>query len=212
MANWTSPTVYVIDPDPLVRRGLTELFSSVSLPAAYFARLDTCLTGLENNNRGCLLIDAGVDGCQPAKLLPHLAQREIHLPVIYLAQRPEIATAVNALKAGAFDFLEKPFHGQALLDSVQAALAVDQKTTTERQQHLVFLERFDKLTPREREVLPLLIRGLSNRQIAEQLSLSPKTVEVHRNRIIRKTGAENPARLIRMAIRIGLLDRPYHSD
>lgn len=207
MTEWTSSTVYVIDTNAEVPRRLDDLFSSVTIRALYFQRLDDCLEILGKGSRGCLLVDVNIEGCKPDQLFRNLAERKIRLPVIYLAQRPEVATAVDALKSGAFDFLEKPFHGQALLDSVQAALAMDQEEARQREQRRELWQRFDKLTPREREVLPLLVRGLPNRHIAEQLGLSTKTVEVHRNRIIRKTGARNLPELIRMAIRIDLLAR-----
>ena len=207
MESWTNPTVFVIDPDPETVPRLEDLFSSVRIHAVYFRQVEACLERLGPESCGCIVADA--DSAQARELLLNSRLRETgaRLPVIYLSSATDVDTAVALLKAGAMDLLEKPFHSQTLLDAVQEALALSQHQARRRRKQELLWRRFAELTPREWDVLPLMVLGRPNRAIAAALRVSEKTVEAHRNRILRKTGASNLSELIRLAIRVDLLGR-----
>ncbi|EAR22727.1 response regulator transcription factor [Nitrococcus mobilis] len=208
-----NPTVYVIDSDALIVATLQKLFSSVHIEAEYFNSADACLARIMRCSRGCILADASTPELCVATFQHRLSEDDIELPVIFLSKGSDVATAVDALKHGAADFLEKPFNDQMLLDAVHRAIEIDQVAAADRAARQTLRNRFDALTAREWEVLIPMIKGSSNRMIAGELGLSKKTVEAHRARIMRKTEATNLAELIRIALRIDLLgeltQRPF---
>lgn len=208
MSTSDKPTVYVIDSDALIVATLRRLFSSVQIEAEYFNCADACLARITRCSRGCILADASTPELCAATLQHRLRENDIELPVIFLSKASDVATAVDALKRGAADFLEKPFNGQTLLDAVHRAIEIDQIAAADRAVRRALQNCFDALTAREWEVLVPMIKGSSNRMIAGELGLSKKTIEAHRARIMRKTGATNLAELIRMALRIDLLSDP----
>ncbi|MEX0731837.1 MAG: LuxR C-terminal-related transcriptional regulator [Aquisalimonadaceae bacterium] len=201
-----TPTVFVIDPDPRVRRTLDALFTSVHLRARYYETADACVRDQTTGDYGCLLADVAATGVGGAAFMKWQRHLGTGMPVIFLSDSGDVLTAVEAMKAGAWDFLEKPFNGQALLDAIHAALEQSRIATSRHALCRELQSRFDSLTPREREVVVPMVQGLSNREIAELLRVSPKTVEVYRSRIMRKTRADNLCGLIRMAIRVGVLE------
>lgn len=198
-------TVYVVDPDPAVAATLKELFSSVYLEAEYFNSVGDCLMRVTRYSRGCILADAAALDVGVATFQHRLRKEDIELPVIFLSYSGDVATAVIALKCGAADFLEKPFNGQTLLDTVHRAIEIDRIEAHYRAERRKLRARFDTLTPREWEVVVPMIKGCSNRIIAGELGVSEKTIECYRSRIIRKIGAANLPELIWIAIRIDLL-------
>ncbi|HET8700099.1 MAG TPA: LuxR C-terminal-related transcriptional regulator [Nitrococcus sp.] len=197
--------MYVVDPDPAVVTTLKELFSSVCIEAEYFRSAEECLARLDPGSRGCIIADAAAPGVSVATLQYRLQEKDIELPVIFLSYSGDVATAVMALKCGAADFLEKPFNGQTLLDTVHRAIEINRIEAHYRSVRRELRARFDALTPREWEVILPMVKGCSNRMIAEELGVSEKTVEVYRARIMRKAGAANLPELIRIAVRIDLL-------
>ncbi len=201
----TIPVIYIVDNDPALRDSLQCLLESVGLQARAFTDIDTFLTVYQADQPACLLLDIRASGRGDPSSQQQLRERGIDVPVIIITGHGNVATAVTAMKQGALDFIEKPFNDQLLLDCVHNALAEDvvRRRTRARRQDL--MRRFDTLTPREQEVLRQVVEGLSNREIAERLNLSRKTVEVHRAKVMQKTCADTLSQLIRMAMVIGIL-------
>lgn len=201
----TTPIIYVVDDDPALRDALQCLLESVGLQARAFSDIDAFLTVYQPDRPACLLLDIRVSGRGEPSPQQQLRERGIDVPVIIITGQGNVATAVAAMKQGALDFIEKPFNDQLLLDCVHNALAEDVVRRRARARRQDLVRRFDTLTPREQDVLRRVVEGLSNRQIAELLNLSRKTVEVHRAKVMQKTRADTLSQLIRMAMVIGIL-------
>lgn len=208
MAAIPAATVYVITPQAEVRATLGVLFLSVHIRARYYDSAQAWMPDREPGAPGCVVADMCAPGVDGAGFLRRQRRRGMNLPVILLSDSDDVPTAVEALKAGAWDYLCKPFNGQILLDSVHGALEQARIGLSRHAVRRELQSRFDSLTPRERDVVVPMVQGLSNREIAERLGVSPKTVEVYRSRIMRKTRADNLCSLIRMAIRVELLAQP----
>lgn len=202
----SSPLIYVVDGDPALRDSLRCLLESVGLRALGFADTEAFLTAYQPDRPGCLLLDIRVPGRNDLSSQQLLRDLGIDVPVVVVTGHGDVAMAVTAMKQGALDFIEKPFNDQLLLDCVHSALAVDRVRRSRRARRQDLLGRFDTLTPREQDVLRRVVEGLSNRQIAEALSLSRKTVEVHRAKVMQKMGADTLSQLIRMAMAIDILE------
>jgi two-component system, LuxR family, response regulator FixJ len=207
MAHQDKATVFVIKPCVTDLVAFEEHFFSVHINAEYFFSADEALEHINHRQRGCIILDAGLSGANGVGFLERLREKRIKLPVILLGRRGDVAGAVHALKNGAADFLEKPVRGQALLDAVQDAIETDRLNEQRRRTDQRLRMRLNSLTPREWEVLFPMVRGCSNMEIAKALELSPRTVEVYRARIMQKTGVTTLAELIRLVIRLGLLDQ-----
>jgi len=192
------PIVYVIDDDDAVRDVLRWLIESVGLQVESFARAANFLEAYQPARPGCMLLDIRMPGLSGFDLQEELANRQISIPIIVITGYAEVAMAVRALKAGAFDFVEKPFNHQILLDRVRAAIEVDQKAHQTRLQRAEGAARLARLTPRQREVLDLLMAGKPSKAIATELGLSRKTVDVHRAQIMGRMEAESLAHLFRL--------------
>jgi len=191
------PTVFIVDNDPAVRDSLHWLITSVDLPVKTFASAREFLDALEPNPVGCLLLDVRMPDMSGLELMREFSERFTDLPVIVITGHGDVEMAVEAMKLGAFDFIQKPFKDQPLLDLVHKAL---QKSTHAAQEHMRKDEiqaRLDSLTEREREVLELLLVGEMNKTIAYKLCISDKTVEVHRANLMRKMGAHSLTDLIK---------------
>ena len=200
-----TPIIYVVDDDPALRDALQCLLESVGLQARAFSDIDAFLAVYQPDRPACLLLDIRVSGRGEPSPQQQLRERGIDVPVIIITGQGNVATAVAAMKQGALDFIEKPFNDQLLLDCVHNALAEDVVRRRARARRQDLMRRFDTLTPREQDVLRRVVEGLSNRQIAELLNLSRKTVEVHRAKVMQKTRADTLSQLIRMAMVIGIL-------
>nr|WP_227519997.1 response regulator transcription factor [Mangrovitalea sediminis] len=198
--------VYVVDDDQGMLESLVWLLDSVGLTAIPFTNgqqfLDECDPGLN----ACVLLDIRMPGLGGLQVLERLRQQQVDLPVILISGHADVSLAVRAFKAGAADFLEKPINEQLLLDSVQSALA--RHARTQRRQHYKakILSLLGQLTPRERDVLLPLAKGFSNREIAEQLEVSVKTVDLYRSRVMKRLNARSLPHLVAMVIAAGWLD------
>ena len=196
----TEPRVFIVDDDEAVRDSLQMLVTSVGLKSACYASAREFLADYDPDQPGCLLLDVRMPGMSGIDLQERLIEmRSIH-PVIFITGHGDVSMAVHAMRAGAVDFVQKPFSEQALLDRIHQALDRDAKSRAllKRQEEIV--TRFASLTPREREVMMLVIGGKANKVIASELGVSERTVEIHRARVMHKTGAESLPHLVRLAL------------
>jgi two-component system, LuxR family, response regulator FixJ len=194
------PLVHVIDDDEAIRESLSLLLESAGLSVRTYASATAFLGALPNLGVGCVLIDVQMPGLNGLELQRRLTQLGIRLPVIVMTGHGDVPIAVEALKAGATDFLEKPFDDVQLLAVVSSALAASEQTHDEAIAMARIAERLASLTPREREVLGHLVAGQPNKTIAYDLGASPRTIEVHRARVMEKMGARSLSELVRFAI------------
>ena len=192
------PTVFVIDDDNAVRHFLRGLIASVNLRVEAFASAQEFLAAYRSSSPGCLLLDIRMPGMSGLELQQELSVRGIDLPVIVLTGHGDVQVAVHAMKAGAVDFIEKPFNNELLLDRVQKAVAKSVDTYEDRIKRDEILNRRKLLTPRERQVLDLVVAGESNKGIARHLHISEKTVEIHRANVMGKMQAKSLADLVKM--------------
>jgi FixJ family two-component response regulator len=192
-------TVAVIDDDPDIREALRGLLRSVGLGVELFGSVQEFLGTARLDRPGCLVLDVRLPGRSGLDLQEELAKADIHLPVIFISGHADVPMSVRAMKAGAVEFLTKPVRDQDLLDAIQLAIAKDRARRNEE----ATLERlradFDTLTPREREVMLMVVAGRLNKQIAGDLQLSEATVKAHRSQAMRKMSARSLAELVRMA-------------
>lgn len=193
------PVVYVIDDDRQIRDGLHSLIRSVGLRAETFASAQEFLEAKHPDAPACLVLDVRMPGLSGLDLQLRLADQNRQLPIIFLTGHGDIPMSVRAMKEGAHEFLTKPVRGQDLLDAVQKAIASDRSLRKERAEFEEIRARFASLTPREKEVLDLVVAGLLNKQIADRLGTSELTVKTHRAHLMEKTRADSLAHLVRMA-------------
>ena len=191
-------TVFLIDDDPGVRDSLALLLSLKGLSTQLFASAESFLETYQPDQAGCVLTDLRMPGMTGLELQAALRERRLDLPVVVLTAHGDVATARAALKNGAFDFLEKPIDDATLLDVLHNALRVDRERRAAATARSSSDRRMERLTEREREILSLLAAGHQNRDIATQLGISPRTVEVHKARIMEKLACRSLADLIRM--------------
>jgi two-component system, LuxR family, response regulator FixJ len=204
----TKQTVFVIDDDEQIRRYCAAVVEHEGLVTECFTSPGEFLQRYEQSLPGCLLLDMKMPGMSGLELQTVLISRGETIPIIFLTGSSDVPTAVEAMHLGAFDYLTKPVTAEPLLDRVRAALAFDAATraTVVRRQEM--LELFEKLTDRERQVLALIVEGRSNKETAVRMNLSPRTVEIHRASLLRKTGARNTAHLVRIAMEMGIHRKP----
>jgi two-component system, LuxR family, response regulator FixJ len=202
-----APIVFIVDDDEAVRNSLRLLVKSVGLPASSTNSAQEFLASYDPAHPGCLVLDVRMPGMSGIELQQHLNLRGAVIPVIFITGHGDIPMAVEAMQQGAFDFLQKPFRDQDLIDRIQRALEKDRKSRDELTQRNRIRERLDTLTPREREVLYLIVSGKPNKIMAADLGLSQRTVEIHRARVMEKMGASSLAQLVRMT-----LDLQEHSS
>ena len=200
----TRPVVYVIDDDPSIRSALSNLLCSVGLQAEVFASPQEFLRGDEPEGPACIVLDVRFPGRSGLDLQHDLAAANRSLPIIFMTGHGDIPMTVRAMKAGAVEFLTKPFRDQDLLDAVAAALEKDRVRRAGEKRIDELRARLDTLTPREREVLHLVITGRLNKQIAGELGVSEMTVKIHRRHMMRKMHAQRIVELVRMADQLGL--------
>jgi FixJ family two-component response regulator len=196
--------VYVIDDDESVREGVSDLLRSVGHAVQTFASAQEFLAGARADAPGCVVLDVRLPGPSGLEVQRTLIGSDIPLPIIFISGHGDIAMSVRAIKSGAIEFLTKPVHEQQLLDAVQAGIERDRARREAAKVVAEVRERFDTLTPREREIFTLLATGRRNKEIAGHLGLSEMTVKVHRSQITRKMRARSVVDLVRMADRLGV--------
>ena len=196
----SSPVVFVVDDDPAMRDSLRWLIESTGVRVETYADAQTFLAAIRSDVPGCLVLDVRMPGMSGLDLQAELAARGIALPTIVITGHAEVPMAVRAVKAGAIDFIEKPFSDQLLLDRVRQGIELDRQERESRAQRTEVARRLGSLTHREREVLDLVVAGKANKEIASALRLSPKTVEVHRAHVMEKMEASSVAELVRLAL------------
>jgi two-component system, LuxR family, response regulator FixJ len=195
-----APLVHVVDDDEAVRDSLNMLLESAGLSVRTYDSATAFLIALPNLTAGCVLTDVRMPGLDGLELQRRLRELGVRLPVIFMTGHGDVPIAVEALKAGAADFLEKPFDDTQVLAAISSALAVSQRTHDEEAAVAQIAARIASLTPREREVLDRLVAGQPNKTIAYDLGSSPRTVEVHRARVMEKMGVRSLPELVRMTI------------
>jgi RNA polymerase sigma factor (sigma-70 family) len=197
------PVVFVIDDDASVRDAVADLLRSVGLGAESFGSTREFLQSNRPDAPGCIVLDVRLPGPSGLESQRMLTQANIELPVIFISGHGDIPMSVRAMKSGAIEFLTKPLHEQELLDAVQAGIERDRTRRRQAEVTAELKERFDSLTPRERDVFSLVIAGCRNKQIAAQANLSEMTVKVHRSQVMRKMRAKSVVDLVRMADQLG---------
>jgi FixJ family two-component response regulator len=196
--------VYVVDDDPSVRRAIKRLVESVGLHVELFGSAAEFMESNHPDVASCLVLDIRLPGMSGLDFHRELARVKNEIPTIFITAHGDIPMTVRAMKAGAVEFLTKPFRDQDLLDAIQVALERD-RTRRQREAEVAILrERLESLTPREREVLPLVVSGLLNKQVAAELGTTEATIKVHRSQLMRKMGADSLPELVRMAEKIGI--------
>jgi two-component system, LuxR family, response regulator FixJ len=195
-----APMVFIVDDDEAVRNSLRLLVKSVGLPASTTNSAHEFLTSYDPAHPGCLILDVRMPGMSGIELQQQLNLRGAVIPVIFITGHGDIPMAVEAMQQGAFDFLQKPFRDQDLIDRIQRALEKDRVSRDELRQRSRIRERRETLTTREREVLELVTSGKPNKIMAADLGLSQRTVEIHRARVMEKMGASSLAQLVRMTL------------
>jgi FixJ family two-component response regulator len=188
--------VFVVDDDDAVRGSLRMLLHSVGLKSVLYPSAAAFLAGVSNHHRGCALLDIRMPGMSGLELFEQLNARGIRLPVIFITGHGDVPMAVRAIKKGAFDFLQKPFNDQDLLDRVQVALREDTTRRSSDAERQALRLRRDRLTPREREIMERVVAGQANKVIAIDLGLSERTVELHRAHVMEKMEVRSLAELV----------------
>ena len=197
------PTVFVVDDESAVRDALRCLLEAEEFAVQTYESAEAFLATYRPGQPGCLLLDVRMRGMSGMQLQDRLAQLEPAIPVIIVTGHGDISMAVQAVKAGALDFLEKPVHDELLIERVRAALELDARTRQEWQQREAIAARLASLTSREREVLALVMKCLPSKQIASRLGITQKTVEVHRQHILEKMGVRSTPSLVRIVTAAG---------
>lgn len=198
----TEPTVFIVDDDQEVREAIQLLMESVGLTARSFASAQAYLDQFDPGRPGCLILDVRMKGMSGLDLQQRLAQAPIHPPVIVITGHGDVPMAVRAVKAGAVDFIEKPFNDQTLLDAVHRAFDQDARNRGQASRLADIQERLTRLTPREREILDQVIAGKRNKVISADLGISQSTVEAHRAKVMEKMQARSLSDLMRMMMAI----------
>lgn len=195
-------TVFIVDDDAMIRQAMGLLLQSVNLDYETYESADSFLDSVSDDRPGCLVSDIRMPGTSGLELQDALIKRGSTVPIIFISGHGDIPMAVEAMRKGALDFIQKPFRDQELLDRISAALKADLATQKNREETSVVKERMARLTRREREVFDLVVAGKPNKIIAFTLNVSQRTVEIHRARVMEKMEARSLAELVRMHISV----------
>jgi two-component system response regulator FixJ len=196
----TAPTVFVIDDDDGMRRALSLLLSTVGYKTLAFSNPSDFLAHFDPDTHGCLVLDIRMPGMSGLELQQHLNRTGSMLPVIFITGHGDVPMAVQAMKEGAFEFIQKPFRDQDLLDRINHALQQDAENRASLARRADVVRRLESLTPRERQVMALVVDGAANKVIAIDLDLSERTVEIHRAKVMEKMGARSVAHLVKLQL------------
>jgi RNA polymerase sigma factor (sigma-70 family) len=207
-----SETVFVVDDDQAMRKSLKWLIESVGMQVESYASADEFIRNYYPGRSGCLLLDVRMPGMSGLDLQEQFIRQNIKIPIIIITGHGDVPMAVRAMKAGAVDFIEKPFNDEFLLDSIRKALALDVQQRTFQAQRAEIATRLAHLTPREHEVMEMVTNGKSNKEIANQLGVSTKTVEAHRARVMEKMEADSLAELVRMVMAANVYEAPQEGS
>jgi two-component system, LuxR family, response regulator FixJ len=200
------PTIYVVDDDDGMRRALDALLSTVGYKTAVFSRPTEFLANFKSDTAGCLVLDIRMPDMSGLEVQQQLNRRGSMLPVIFITGHGDVPMAVQAMKEGAFEFIQKPFRDQDLLDRINHALKLDAENRSTVARRADIQHRIESLTPRERQVMDLVVDGAPNKVIAIDLGLSERTVEIHRAKVMEKMGARSVAHLVKL--HLTLTDTP----
>lgn len=196
--------VYVVDDDASVRDAIRKLVSTIGIRVQTFGSAGEFLHCKREEAPGCLILDVRLPDLSGLEFQRALSDRGMHIPIVFITGHGDVPMSVRAMKAGAVEFLTKPFRGQELLDAIQEAIAKDRISAVERAQLAEIQSRYESLTAREREVLQLVASGLLNKQVGAELGASELTIKTHRARVMQKMGAESLADLVRMSEKLNL--------
>ena len=203
------PVVFVVDDDLSIRDALTSLIRSVGLRVETFGSAREFLTRQPPDAPGCLVLDVRLPGLSGLDLQRELAEAQITMPIIFITGHGDIPMTVQAMKAGAVEFLTKPFRDQDLLDAIAQAIERDHVVRQQRSDLAALRQRYNMLTPRQQDVMQLVVSGMLNKQIAAELGTSEITIKLHRGQVMHKMQAESFAALVRMAATLGLSATRY---
>jgi RNA polymerase sigma factor (sigma-70 family) len=201
------PTVFIVDDDAPLRESLRNLIRSVGLRVELFASAQEFLQSRQPDAPSCLVLDVRMPGLSGLDLQKQTSEAGLEIPIIFITGHGDVPMTVRAMKAGAVEFLTKPFRDQDLLDAIQQALERSRKAREQRAATKELRQRFASLTPREREVMERVVAGLLNKQIGAELGTSETTVKIHRHQVMEKMGAGSLPELVRMADRLGIVVR-----
>jgi FixJ family two-component response regulator len=196
--------VFVVDDDPSVRRAIKRLVESVGLHVELFGSATEFINSSRPDVASCLVLDIRLPGISGLDFQRELVQAKNEIPMIFITAHGDIPMTVRAMKAGAVEFLTKPFRDQDLLDAIQVGLERDRVRRQRQAETAMLRERLESLTPREREILPLVVSGLLNKQVGAEIGATEATVKVHRSQLMRKMGASSLADLVRMSEKMGI--------
>lgn len=199
MASLPSPLIVVVDDDAGIREALEGLFRSVGHRVALFGSAQDLLTTGVPPDANCLILDVRLPGTSGLDLQDMLSRLEVRIPIIFMTGYGDVPMTVRGMKAGAVDFLTKPFRDQEMLDAVSAAIELDRRRRESERKRNEITQRFDALTPREKQIFEMVSAGSMNKNVAADLGLSEITVKIHRGRVMKKMGARSLADLVRMA-------------
>jgi FixJ family two-component response regulator len=205
MTKTTAPVVFIVDDDPSVRKSLARLIRSAGYRAEAFGSADEFLSREPSIGPCCVVLDVRMPGVTGLDLQKTLASALHGIPIVFITGHGDVSMSVNAMKAGAVDFLTKPFEGKDLLSAVQRAVARDTRDLGAEARTGEVQKRVNQLTPRQRQVFALVVTGMLNKQIASELHIAEKTVKVHRAQVMEKMRAGSVAELVRLADEVGVI-------